>query len=191
MSHLDKSEYTVADLTQSQARNLVERYHYARGMSNTAVFRHGLFRVGEGEPLGCAVWLPPTKQAALSVAGDDWRAVLSLSRLVVVPGMPTNAASFLMGRSMRIVRRDQRWRHVVTYADEGEGHTGAIYLATNWESQGVTSKTPRWRDPETGKLVATLATKTRTAAEMRDLGYVREEPTAKRRFVMHFEDAAA
>lgn len=185
-THLNASDYTVRDVPQSIAKDLVERYHYSGGGSLTGVYRHGLFQVYDTETcLGVAWWLPPTKVAAQSVGGDDWRSVLSLTRLVIVPGMPTNAASFLMGRSIRRIKQEARWRHLVTYADEGEGHTGAIYRATNWTEIGVVSRTARWVDPETGRHVSVKATKSRTKAEMENLGYVRTAPTPKRKFVMH------
>lgn len=102
---------------------------------------------------------------------DNWRGVLSLHRLVVHPTVPTNGASFLISQSIRLVRQDKRWECLVTYADQGRGHTGAIYKATNWEYVGVTAKHAQWVDPTTGRYVAKLSTRTRTKKEMEELGY--------------------
>lgn len=183
--YLRREEYEVRDVAQSAAEWLVERYHYAGGGPNTGVFRHGLFLRGGEHILGVAWWLPPTKRAAESVAGEDWRRVLALSRLVIAPNVPTNGASFLLGQSIRRVRADGRWSTLVTYADEGEGHTGAIYKATNWVPDGVRRGHSTWVVPTTGRRVAIKAgNRTRTRDEMLALGLVNLGPSRKRRFVM-------
>jgi hypothetical protein len=128
--------------------------------------------------------MPPTRVCAESVRGDDWRAVLSLSRLVVVPGEPQNAATLLIGGSVRLIRRDRRWRSLVTFADEGVGHTGVIYKATNWEYVGLARRRAPWLTAE-GMQVSEKAKTSRTVAEMRALGLRRGAARAKRKFVMH------
>jgi len=109
--------------------------------------------------------------------------VLALSRLVVVPGEPTNAASILIGACIREIRRRRQWPLLVTYADQSQGHTGTIYRATNWTYAGLTKPEPRWVDQE-GRQVSRLATKSRTAAEMTALGYRMSGKFAKHKFTM-------
>lgn len=186
-THLDRSKYEIKPVTQSTALDLVTRYHYAKGGSNTGTFRHGLFKISDGEnPLGVAWWIPPTKSAALSVS-DDWRTVLCLTRLVVIPGMPTNSASFLLGASIKAIRRDGRFKTLVTYADEGQGHSGAIYRATNWTYAGVRPGDPVYLT-ESGRQVARKAGGvTRTNAQMLGLGYTNTGRTRKHKFVMRLE----
>lgn len=186
MTHLDRKEWIVRACTLEEARVLVARYHYTGGGSNTRTFSHGLYRVTSDIAEGVTWWIPPTKSAALSV-DEEWQKVISLTRLVIVPGMPTNAASFLLGRSMRMIRDDGRYRTLLTYADEGQGHTGAIYRATNWEYLGVREGDPVWIDPMTNRHVARKAgPKTRTHAEMLALGYVNTGRSRKHKFIYQF-----
>lgn len=185
--HLRAADWMVAGIGLDQARQLIEDYHYARGTANTATFRHGLF-LREGWPLdvlGAAVWIPPTRTAAeatlrqLEIEGD-WRRVLSLSRLVVHPSVPTNGASFLIGRSISIIRQSRDWDILVTYADERQGHTGAIYKATNWRYVGE-SLADAWQ--LNGRLVSRKAgPKTRTRSEMSELGAIELDSMPKRKF---------
>lgn len=97
--------------------------------------------------------------------------------------MPTNSASFLLSRSIDLIRRDGRWKTLLTYADEGEGHTGAIYRATNWEYVGAMRGHPAWVD-SSGRRVAIKATVNRTYAEMESLGLEKLPATRKHKFVM-------
>ena len=187
---LRKKDWEVRTIDLSVARDLVEKHHYAKGGSNTATYRHGLFRADSGECFGVAWWLPPTRVAAESVNRMGWRRVVALSRLVIHPDVPANACSFLLGKSIKLIRQEGRFDSLVTYADEAMGHTGQIYRATNWEYKGRTGPYPRWVDPKTGRQVAKKATKNRRKAEMESLGYVQDGPFYKHKFVMHLTEEA-
>ena len=107
---------------------------------------------------------------------------MSLSRLVIVPDAPKNACSFLISRSIKLIDR-KRWKCLVTYADEWQGHTGGIYKATNWVYVGKTK--PEYVYVKNGRMVSRKAgPKTRTQAEMIDLGYKRYGPYSKHKFVL-------
>ena len=181
---LRKSDWYVADAELADGQQLVAEHHYSRGGSNTRTHMHGLYRLSDGALCGVAWWLPPTRVAAESVNKDNWRRVVSLSRLVVSPGIPGNAASFLLARSIRLIQQEGKWASLVTYADESQGHTGTIYRATGWQYAGRTGPYPRWVDVD-GRQVATLATKTRTRAQMEALGYTCVGKFYKHKFVMH------
>lgn len=181
---LRREDYGVREVGLDVARPLVERYHYSGGASNTACYLHGLYEVGVEEGLGVAWWLPPTKVAAQSVAGDNWRRCLSLSRFVIAPDVPKNAASFLLGASIRQIRGEGKWDVLVTWADEGEGHTGSIYRATNWEYLGRTRPAWRYRHADGRLMSKKRGPKTYTHAEMLAMGYAAEGPFAKHKFRM-------
>ena len=180
---LVRCEWSVSVVDLAICQDLVQKYHYTKGGSNTATFRHGLYD-GNGLVRGCAWWIPPTKAAARAIYPEGhWSKVMCLSRLVVDPECPKNSASFLLGRSMKLVLKDDRWECLVTYADTGQGHTGAIYLATNWEFKGLTAPEAQWMNPATKRFVARKAgPKTRTKQDMEDLGFVLAGRFQKRRF---------
>lgn len=182
---LRKEEWEVRPVEIAAARELVERYHYAKGASNTRTYLHGLFPRGafwETECLGVAWWLPPTRSAAEATYPQNWKGVLALSRLVVAPGVPKNACSFLLARSVKLIPVD-KWPCLVTYADDWRGHTGRIYRACNWTYLG---KTGAW-DTYTINGVMTsrkAGGRTRTKTEMLALGAQCEGKHAKHKFVM-------
>jgi hypothetical protein len=101
--------------------------------------------------------------------------------LVLLPESPTNAASFLIGKSIRLIRQDGRWRCLITYADEWQGHDGAIYRATNWEYVGKTTSEATF--VRNGRMGARKAgPKTRTRAEMEAEGFEMVGRFAKHKF---------
>lgn len=182
---LRAADHYVADAPLSEARRLVSEHHYAKGGSNTGVYIHGLYRRSDNALIGVAWWLPPTKNCCLSVNKRRWKKVVGLTRLVCTPDAPKNSASFLIGRSVGMIRQKRRFVSLVTFADEKEGHTGQIYRATNWDYVGKTGPYPAWED-YSGRLVARQATTSRTKAEMIALGYRQIGPFFKHKFVIHF-----
>lgn len=185
MAHpFNKADWYVAPTTLADAQALVREHHYAKGGSNTAVYVHGLFDKKHGRLHGVAWWLPPTRVACESVNKADWKKVLSLTRFVLVPGVPKNACSFLLSRSVKLIRKDARFVSLVTYADESQGHFGAMYRAANWTYVGRTGPYTRWLSSE-GKQVAAKATLNRTKAQMEALGHRKVGSFYKHKFVLH------
>lgn len=175
-----RADYEVRDAPLHEAAAFISAHHYARGCANTAVYVHGLYK--DDRLVGAALWMPPTKVCAMTVH-SDWRRVLALSRLAVAPTEPQNAASLLIGASIRRIRREGKWVALVTFADESQGHTGVIYRATNWQYRGRTRPEPRWEAPD-GRQVARKATRSRTNAEMQALGHRMVGKYAKHKFVL-------
>lgn len=179
-----KAEYRVRSIPQADAIAIVEAYHYARGGSNTAVYRHGLFHCSKPHHcLGVAWWIPPTPDCGRRWYPEDEQKVLSLSRLVLVPGLPKNAATFLMMMSVRLIKnRGDKWRCLITQADTWQGHTGHIYMVAGWEKCGLGKAEDVWVDTH-GKMVSRKAgPKTRTRKQMEQLGYKFQGRFPKYRF---------
>lgn len=190
-SRLRRSEWEVRSIPLRDAQELVRAHHYAKGGANTGVFVHGLICKATGAVHGVAWWLPPTRVACESVNRENWRGVLSLTRMVITPGTPKNACSFLLARSVKEIKKDGRFVTLVTWADEGEGHDGGVYRAANWDYLGANSGDERWIDPQTGRHVARKsAGKSRTISEMESLGYVRGGKSRKHKFVLHIRPSA-
>ncbi len=187
---LRAAEWTVQGVpTHGEVIGFLRRHHYAKGGPNTSTYRHGLYERGPSWPLladvrGVALWIPPTRTAGESVAGEAWRGVLCLSRLACDPDVPTNGASFLMARSMAIIDRD-RWPWLLTYADRARGHTGAIYRATNWTCLGDTNAGDVWITPEGQQVGRKRGGHTYITAEMESAGLVRQDQATKIKFVHH------
>jgi hypothetical protein len=181
-----RCDWYVAKCALIDAQELIKTYHYAKGGSNTAVYTHGLFSKFDDKLMGVAWWLPPTRVACESVNKEQWKKVLSLTRMVIVPGVPKNACSFLLSKSVKIIRDEGRFVSLVTYADESQGHTGGVYKAANWIYIGKTGPYPRWLN-ENGKQVAPKSTVNRTKAQMEAMGYKKVGSFYKHKYVLHLE----
>lgn len=181
---LRKADWYVGDADLKAAQKMVAEHHYAGGGSNTRVYVHGLYRRSDDRLCGVAWWLPPTRVACESVNKEHWQKVLSLTRMVMLPDVPKNAASFLLARSVKLIKSDARFVSLVTYADESAGHTGGVYRAAGWHYVGRTGPYPRWVD-SAGRQVAQKATVNRVKAEMERLGHTKVGSFYKHKFVLH------
>jgi hypothetical protein len=183
-------DWFVDGLPMSAGAELVREHHYSRSCANTSVACHGLYhREDYMTPKGAALWMPPTPNAAKTVAPvrriplrPDWRAVLCLSRLVVLPEVPTNGASFLLGRSMQLLDRD-RWPVLLTFADSRHGHSGAIYKATNWTDLGEVKAGDQWIGPFGEQRGCKRGPRNLSVAELEAMGFTRLPAAPKRKFV--------
>lgn len=190
---LCKHDWEVRPCRLELAQDLVERFHYAHGGSNTATYVHGLFPRGgvwDRECVGVAWWIPPTKSSAKRNYPKNWQGVLSLSRVVCTLDAPKNSCSFLIRHSMRFIDR-RAWPCLVTYADEWQGHGGGIYEALRdigWRFDGFTKPTRVY--VKDGRMIARKATKTRTHAEMLALGCECVGKFRKKRFVNRASEKA-
>lgn len=130
-----KSEWYVGGCDIDRARLMIVNHHYAAGVSKTVTALHGLYRKCDDQLMGVAWWIPPTRDAA-SAWWKEPNEVLNLSRMVILPDTPKNAATFFLSRSVRLI--EPRWRCLTTYADTWRGHDGTIYRASGWEYLGLT-----------------------------------------------------
>jgi len=107
----------------------------------------------KGEPVGMIVYSMPPREADKRYGGKTWE----LARLYLLDEIPRNAETWLIGRSVRYIKQNNRdVKHLLSYADPSAGHCGTIYKAANWISDGKTDderKTPRcdYYDERTGK----------------------------------------
>ena len=190
MEKFRKSNFYVITIPHRLAANFIRDNHYARGAGNTSLINIGLFERESGELVGASMWnLPPPGVIKRFQCGAT--EMLCLSRLAVHSRIPTNGASFLIGASIKKIKRARNCKNIkclITFADEMMNHSGAIYRATNWKYDGETTPYYAWIDRD-GKLISKYSTKSRTS-EFMDAKYTRIGPFKKHRFIMPIKCSA-
>lgn len=103
--------------------------------------------------VGCVVYSASPREANKRYGGETWE----LARLYLLDEIPRNAETWLIGRSIRYIKRfHPTVKTLLSYADPSVGHKGTIYKASNWTADGMTDderKSPRcdYYDARTGK----------------------------------------
>lgn len=181
---LQKKDWIVRPISVELGAEIVRQHHYSGSCSHTSVLTVGLYPVEN--PVfglcGTSIWLPPPPGLCKKY-GLTLSSMLTLSRLAICPSVPKNGASFLIGQSIRLIKKKlPHVKKLITYADTWQNHTGAIYRATNWTYDGLTQPALRWVDG-TGKLVSKLSTITKSTTFMDD-NYDRVSCAPMHRFFM-------
>jgi hypothetical protein len=121
----------VIPIDKATADLFVSQKHYSRRAS---IFWMAFGLEIGGKIEGVVVYGVPSPAVNLHAFRDRDFRLYELSRLVVQTA-EKNAASFLVGRSLRMLPAPCA---VVSYADTEWGHSGIIYQATNWIYTGPT-----------------------------------------------------
>ena len=146
--HFSKNQWHIGPVRLGIAREMVATYHYAKHGSTWGVYTFGLFLVGNPQVWGITWWLPAPKLSVDKYNPGGYKTTLILSRMVIHPDVPSNAASFLLSASVKEIAKEGRYTYLMTYADTWKGHTGAVYKAANWDYEGMSKPTPIWLDQD-------------------------------------------
>jgi hypothetical protein len=145
-----RSECTIRPCSVTEVDNFVKA-HYLR--KRPAIVLLCLMMLHKGNPVGCIIYSAPPREADKRYGGKTWE----LARLYILDEIPRNAETWLIGQSVRYIKRHHKEvRHLISYADPSAGHRGIIYQAANWRADGRTDderKSPRcdYVDSRTGK----------------------------------------
>lgn len=122
---------SVVPITKATAETFVLAKHYSKRAS---IFWAGFGLVIDGKIEGVVVYGQPSPPIQKHSFRDRDFRLYELCRLVVQTE-EKNAASFLVGRSLQMLKKPCA---IVSYADTEWGHAGIIYQATNWLYTGAT-----------------------------------------------------
>jgi hypothetical protein len=128
----------VQSIPSVEARPWILNRHYAKRMCPIS-YAFGIYK--EENMIGVVTYGTPLSSTLRDgVCGKEWSSnVLELNRLCC--DNTKNVASMLVGRSLNMLPKPSI---VVSYADQGQGHVGYVYQATNFIYTGLSAK---FKDP--------------------------------------------
>ena len=130
----------VRPIPHGLARAVLLSHHYTRSMPGGTKLTLGVF-IGSKLSGAMTFGVGPMNGHML-VEGASREDCLTLTRLCMWGDFPPNAASRALGMVSRSLRAHTDLRFLITYADPAQGHTGAIYQASNWAYTGLSEPTP-------------------------------------------------
>jgi hypothetical protein len=111
------------------------RSHYIGRWPPSSVLVLGLYK--KSKVLGVVTYSEPHKPMVNRFGRDTWE----LSRLWIHDSVPKNAETFLIGRSIRLIKQHHKsMKTLISFADPEAGHSGVIYRASNWTKEVHPSK---------------------------------------------------
>lgn len=133
---------------------------------------------------------PMSEQVRKFVAGDgNERSVTELHRLFTDDDCGKNIESWFIARALKLLKKKKpKYRFVVSYTDESEGHEGTIYRATNALYTGKAQERKFYRDDDGNLRSPRQAGENVTLSDARDNGWTVEKRKTKHRYVFPLPD---
>ena len=135
-------------------KNFIIKHHYTKGCGRSVSPIYGVWDCS-GKLMGvCAFHTPISENVRSCVFGKEYvNRVTELHRFALHPTAPKNTASWLIGKSLKLLRkhRPNIWA-VISYADETVGHLGTIYQASNFIYTGPSYSTGYFYRDKDGRL---------------------------------------
>lgn len=138
-----KTLFSIEEITKVEAYEFVRRYHYLGDAKFFCAQAFGLFYKPGRVLVGCATYQPPQGIVALKSwfgLPNSCTDIYELGRLCMLPDLNgTNATSFLLGGSIKLLKKQRVIRAIVTLATS-DRHVGSIYQVCNFKYFGLTDK---------------------------------------------------
>ena len=140
-----KDIFEIKSIDKNSAKDIIANYHYLGKKAFMFTVAYGLYEKGKEELLGCAVFGVVGGSLALrshfGVDNSHSNEYLGLTRLVMHPNLNgCNATSFLLGNSIKSIKRDFKDIKAIVSLSDNTLHNGAIYQSTNFKYYGLTNK---------------------------------------------------
>ena len=134
--------YQVRPVEYDDCKEWLLHKHYAHRIPCIS-YAFGLYNE-ELRMVGCCTYgLPANRSLAEGAVEQEWADKLyELNRLVVDEGLPRNVLSFFVAQTLKMLPKPLI---IVSYADDGQGHHGYIYQATNWAYTGLSQLRGDWK----------------------------------------------
>lgn len=127
----------VREIESKDTYDFILNKHYAQRLPSIS-FAFGLYIDDELKGV-CTIGKPVSPYLCTGICGKEFSSkVYELNRLVVDEGLPRNTLSQFVSRVLRKLKDKELI--IVSYADEGAGHYGYIYQATNFIYTGRTKE---------------------------------------------------
>ena len=131
----------IEPVLRAEAAHLIDR-HYLHRWPGVVT---GVLGLRRDVLVGVIVFaLPPRETFKRYGVNRAWE----LARLFIEDSEPANTESWFIAQAIRWIKKNRPdVQLLVSYADPGAGHSGTIYRASNWISDGRTDqerKTPRF-----------------------------------------------
>src|SRR5579859_4307383 len=131
----------VRRISLQEMRSLVEPFHYLGKKRFRASFCFGLFMdsILVGGIAFHGISAPETAVGAFGLQRTEQDGLWEIGRLVLRPeSNGKNLGSFLIGRAIKLLKKETTVRAVITYA-EAPRHNGGVYRASNFTYCGLSN----------------------------------------------------
>ncbi len=139
--------FSVQEVTKGLAAEVYKANHYFGDKGFLHMYSFGA--VFDSFCWGAITYgIPNARNINGLYKSDEQNGVLEITRLAFRDGSPRNSPSRLISQSIKLLQQRYPLRLIITYADTAQGHTGAIYKASNFTYHGLTAQKTDFVHPD-------------------------------------------
>ena len=138
------SDFFIEPIDYKTAKPFVTKWHYSASVRGLHVsYCFGLYspngKFGLPKLIGVMMYgVPAMPDVSKKYCDSNPDLVLELNRLCCIDDTPTNTESYFIGKALNWIKKNTKYRVIVSFADTAQGHEGIIYKATNFKHKGMT-----------------------------------------------------
>jgi hypothetical protein len=136
-----KDKYYVDRISFNDCKDWILKKHYAHRIPSIS-YAFGLFDKNKTLQGVCTFGTPSSSTLKYGVCGEQYvNIVIELNRLIINQ-KDKNMTSFLVSQTLKKIDKP---KIIISYADTSQNHTGYIYQATNFIYTGLSAKRTDWK----------------------------------------------
>lgn len=125
-------DFIVRQVQRNDIKAFMENYHYSHNING--VISDYCFALFDKETLiGAMILGRLAMRNQWKKYADKEEDVIELRRLVCVDDTPKNTESYFIGHVLRWLRKNTKFKKVLSYSDLTHGHSGVVYKASNFK----------------------------------------------------------
>ena len=133
-------QLVLMEIDKSLAKECYKKWHYLGVKDFVSSYNFGVFY---GNRLwGCITFKPPSAEETIKglFGNEDQRGHFEIGRFALSDSLPKNSESRVISIAIRLLRKSEKIKSIITYADTAFGHGGTIYRATGFQYKGLTKQ---------------------------------------------------
>jgi hypothetical protein len=132
-------DFKVSPCERKDIKDFIETWHYSKSI-NGVKSNHCFKLMQEDKIVGAAIFSQLAMANVWKKYVEKESDLIELRRLCCIDDTPKNTESFFISQCIRWIKKNYKYKKLISYADANYGHIGIIYKASNFKFMGVTGK---------------------------------------------------
>ena len=136
MNKIKDFKVTLCD--RNEIKTFIETWHYSKsinGLKSNYCFK----LINQETIIGAIIYGKIGMANVWKKYANKENDLLELRRLCCIDDTPKNTESYFIGYTLRWLKKNTKYKLVISYADSNYNHTGVIYKASNFKFVGMTN----------------------------------------------------
>ena len=131
-------DFKIELASRKEIKSFIETWHYSKsinGLKSNYCFK----LINNENIIGAMIYGKIGMANVWKKYVNKENDLIELRRLCCIDDTPKNTESYFIGFTLRWLKKNTKYKLVISYADSNYNHTGTIYRASNFKYSGMTN----------------------------------------------------